>query len=110
MIAVLILIDLWGWLSAGDLGTKNRSGNSAYRQEEFSRRQRKSLEDFEVWVVSPEDLVLSKMEWSLESRSQVQENDILSLLQALPDLDRVYIEGWAERLGMADTWRKYTQN
>jgi tetratricopeptide (TPR) repeat protein len=31
MIALLILIDLWGWLLGGDLGAKTHSGNSAYR-------------------------------------------------------------------------------
>jgi Ca-activated chloride channel family protein len=35
MIALLILIDLWGWLLAGELGSKTRSGNAAYRQKSY---------------------------------------------------------------------------
>jgi len=35
VITLLILIDLWGWLTAGELGAKNRSGNQAYRQQAY---------------------------------------------------------------------------
>ena len=81
--------------------------NTAYRLEEFSRKQKKRIHDFDVWVVAPEDLILSKMEWSWESGSSVQENDILSLLKALPGLDKDYIQKWSENLGLQESWRKF---
>jgi hypothetical protein len=82
---------------------------SAYRLMEFSRRLRKRVEDFEVWVVAAEDLILSKLEWSQASRSAVQESDIRSMLQAQPGLDRDYILGWAEKLGILESWRKLSE-
>jgi len=32
-----------------------------YRQQEFARRRLVSLGDFETWIVSREDLILSKL-------------------------------------------------
>ena len=80
--------------------------NTAYRVEEFFRRQKKAQEGFDVWVVAPEDLILSKMEWSLESGSEIQDRDIKNLLQALPFLDKGYIEKWSQHLGMLERWKK----
>jgi len=78
-----------------------------FRLLEFSRKIRKRVEDFEIWVVTAEDLILSKLEWSLESASAVQAGDIRSILAARPELDRDYISDWAERMGMEDAWRKF---
>ena len=39
-----------------------------YRLHEFARRQRLRVADFEVWVVSKEDLILSKLAWARESQ------------------------------------------
>jgi hypothetical protein len=76
---------------------------------EFSRRLKKRVEDFEVWTVTPEDLILSKLEWSSDSRSAVQEGDIRSILAAQPGLDLEYILEWAGRLGLENAWRKFTR-
>ncbi|HRH96069.1 MAG TPA: hypothetical protein PLB55_09060 [Prosthecobacter sp.] len=35
-----------------------------YRLAEFARHQRLSIADFEVWVVSKEYLILSKLNWA----------------------------------------------
>ena len=35
-----------------------------YRLHEFNRRQRIKIEDFENWIVSKEDLILSKLFWA----------------------------------------------
>ena len=80
---------------------------SPYRMLEFSRKLRKKVGDFEICVVTAEDLVLSKLEWSLESGSAVQAGDIRSIVAARPELDLDYIRDWAERLGMEDAWRKF---
>jgi hypothetical protein len=44
-------------------------------------------------------LILSKLEWSRESRSEQQRRDV-GLLLATP-LDRAYLDEWAARLGLA---------
>ena len=53
-----------------------------YRMEEFARRQKVSIGDFETWIVSREDLILSKLYWARESRSEMQLRDVGNLLAA----------------------------
>jgi hypothetical protein len=71
---------------------------TAYRRAEFERRRRVELAGVPLWIVSVEDLILSKLEWSRESRSEQQRRDVGLLLDA--PLDRAYLEEWAARLGL----------
>lgn len=80
--------------------------DSEYRREEFSRRRIVSIEGLPISLVSPEDLILSKLEWAKESRSQMQLNDVRNLLGSVEDLDRAYLNRWADRLGLAELYRE----
>jgi hypothetical protein len=72
----------------------------AYRQQEFERRKRIIIGDFHTWIVSREDLVLSKLIWSQESKSEMQFRDIRNLLNT--DCDIVYLRRHASALGVVD--------
>lgn len=74
--------------------------DSAYRREEFSRRRRASIGGRNVFIVAPEDLVLSKLEWAKDSRSELQLNDVRNLLRDGPVLDMTYLMQWAAQLGV----------
>ncbi|HET6676592.1 MAG TPA: hypothetical protein VFG71_14700 [Nitrospiraceae bacterium] len=74
--------------------------DSAYRQEEFTRRRRTSIGAHEFFIVAPEDLVLSKLEWAKDSRSELQLNDVRNLLRNGPALDMTYLIRWAVELGV----------
>jgi hypothetical protein len=69
-----------------------------YRQEEFARRRLVSLGDFETWIVSREDLILSKLYWARDSKSELQLRDVKNLLTA--DCDMPYLYSRAEELGV----------
>ena len=69
-----------------------------YRQEEFARRQKIKLTDFETWIVTREDLILSKLYWARNSRSELQFRDIKNLLS--PECDLSYLYSRAESLGV----------
>ena len=69
-----------------------------YRRAEFERRRRVELAGVRLWIVSIEDLILSKLEWSRESRSEQQRRDVKLLLEA--PLDRAYLDQWAARLDL----------
>jgi hypothetical protein len=71
-----------------------------YRRTEFARRQRVKLADFNVWIVSREDLVLSKLVWAKPSHSELQLRDIRNLIG--PEIDIAYLQQWAPRLGVMD--------
>lgn len=70
----------------------------AYRQEEFARRKQINLGDFETWIVSREDLVLSKLFWARDSKSEMQLRDVRNLLST--DCDMEYIRSRAKRLNV----------
>lgn len=72
-----------------------------YRLHEFGRRQRLKLADFEVWVVSKEDLILSKLHWARESQSERQLADVENLIATGCDTD--YLKTWSAALNLTDT-------
>lgn len=72
--------------------------SDAYRQEEFSRRQQVTLGDFHTWIVSREDLILSKLHWAKDSRSELQLRDVANLLTA--ECDEAYLRSRAATLGL----------
>ncbi len=71
---------------------------TVYRRAEFDRRRRVKLAGVDLWIVSVEDLILSKLEWSRDSHSAQQRADIKLLLAA--PLDRIYMDDWAARLDL----------
>ena len=75
-----------------------------YRRAEFARRRRVDLAGVPLWIVSVEDLILSKLEWSRESRSEQQLRDVRLLLEA--PLDRRYLDEWATRLGLNESMKE----
>ena len=78
--------------------------DSAYRLVEFERRRKIRFAGIALWIVSVEDLILSKIEWSRESRSEQQRGDVRLLLRT--PLDRGYLEEWAKRLDLDDLLRE----
>lgn len=66
----------------------------------LKRRKRVARGDKGFWIISPEDLLLSKLAWGMPSDSAVQMRDIRTLLRDHPDLDWDYVNGWADSIGV----------
>ena len=77
---------------------------SEYRLAEFNRRQRIKIEDFETWIVSKEDLILSKLFWAKDSHSELQLRDVKNLVST--GYDRAYIQRWTVELGVTSLWQE----
>lgn len=75
-----------------------------YRQVEFARRRPVTMAGVNTWIVTAEDLILSKLLWAKDSGSELQLRDVRSLLGAA--IDRSYVEGWAQELGVAELLRE----
>ncbi len=75
-----------------------------YRLNEFNRRQCIKIRDFETWIVSKEDLILSKLYWAKDSHSELQIRDVKNLVAT--GCDRAYIEHWTTPLGLAKLWQE----
>lgn len=74
--------------------------SAAFRAVEFARRRTLNIAGTATWVVSKEDLILSKLCWGAQSRSEYQARDIRNLLKT--DCDREYLQKWATELGVLD--------
>lgn len=67
-------------------------------------------DDFEATFSSPEDVIIKKLEFYREGGSDKHLRDIAGVLKVLGErVDRVYITGWATRLGVEDIWRDVLQ-
>jgi predicted nucleotidyltransferase len=71
---------------------------SEYRQVEFDRRQQVDFQGSEVWLVSKEDLIISKLYWARDSHSELQLRDVKNLLASGFDVE--YLERWTSKLGL----------
>ena len=76
--------------------------------EEFGRRQRLELPfAHDVAVVTPEDAILSKLEWARRSAdSERQIRDAAGVVELSPTIDRAYVQRWARELGVSDLWER----
>lgn len=73
--------------------------------KEFSRRQQVKFDDIAVYITSPEDVVLSKLEWAKMGQSQRQIEDVAAILELRwKSLDQEYIREWMTELGLEKEW------
>ena len=59
-----------------------------YRHEEFARCSAVEIDGVIMWLVTAEDLLLSKLVWTAESRSEMQLQDVRNLIRSVADLER----------------------
>lgn len=75
--------------------------------EEFSRRAAVELLGVPVFIASPEDTIVAKLEWSkLSGGSERQRRDVAGILATMKgELDRDYIERWVRALDVELEWK-----
>ncbi len=81
-----------------------------FRREEFKRRQSVDIEGTQVWIATPEDLILSKLYWSKDSHSETQFKDVCGLISGIQELDWTYLRKWAKELGVGQTLEEAKAN
>lgn len=69
-----------------------------FQRHEFARRQRHELGGTTAWIISKEDLILSKLVWAAPSDSAFQLRDVRNLLAS--GVDDVYLNSWSAKLGV----------
>jgi len=93
--SVFNVIDIQNSWKADLIIRKNRP----FSREEFQRRQKANIMGLDAWVVSPEDVILSKLEWAKNSKSSQQFQDALGVATVQYErLDRDYMYKWAKEL------------
>jgi hypothetical protein len=79
----------------------------AFSQEEFSRRRKASVWEFPLYLATPEDVVIEKLEWEKLGNSSRQIEDAAGILKVRADeLDLPYIEKWVAELGLSSEWAR----
>ena len=74
--------------------------STEYRRLEFERRREVEIKNVRVWIVSKEDLIISKLYWARDSHSELQLRDVRNLLGS--GYDAEYLEHWATSLGLSE--------
>lgn len=69
-----------------------------FQQSVFERRERTDYYGGEIWIISKEDLILSKLWWAKDTNSEMQLRDIKSIMQS--GFDKNYTEKWLDKLGI----------
>jgi hypothetical protein len=88
------------------------SKGSTYGRLAFDRKlSRKILEEYPklFFVASPEDTILSKLEWYRlgDEISERQWSDVLGVMKVQEEnLDRAYLQKWAAEIGVEDLMEK----
>lgn len=75
-----------------------------FQLEAFERRRKIDFYGKEISVISLEDLIISKLLWAKDSRSEKQLTDVENLLQN--DFDVEYTKTWVEKLGLEDLFEQ----
>ncbi len=76
-----------------------------FSRAEFDRRTLVDLDGVPLYVASPEDVVIAKLEWGRKGGSDRQVQDAAAILRARgADLDLAYIERWVRDLGLGKEW------
>ena len=73
--------------------------DDAFTESRMSRRIRAEVLGIPTWIATPEDIVLAKLRWRLESRSEVQWRDCVEIA-TMHELDREYMVQWAADLNV----------
>lgn len=75
--------------------------------KEFERKRAEVLDGTEVFVASPEDVVIAKLEWAKLGESERQLKDVASILTSRAgELEVEYIERWVTDLGLSQQWEQ----
>lgn len=77
--------------------------DSPYDRCEFGRRIKKRILGVEATAITPEDLVLSKLNWAKQGESERQIRDVVGVLvNQWDNLDWDYVHHWASELNVTE--------
>jgi len=75
--------------------------------EKFERKRRTKIGETEFWVISKEDLILSKLKWASGSHSERQFEDIQRLLES--GVDDEFISEKIDQIGLDSVWQAFEE-
>lgn len=79
---------------------------SEHHKLAMERGKNKKIGGKMIRFVSPEDLIISKLQWFKEGQSTRQLEDIVSVMDIQTDLDTAYLERWIKKLDLQNEWQE----
>lgn len=74
---------------------------------EFERRLPHVVQGVQVYIATPEDIVIAKLEWAKMGESDRQIEDAAGVIATQGDsLDRAYVERWVRELELQEQWNR----
>ena len=71
-----------------------------FQKNAFSRRQQIEFLGIKLWVIAKEDLVLAKLYWARETKSEMQMRDVCSIIRN--GFDAKYVQHWVDKLDLGE--------
>ncbi len=78
----------------------------SFSRTEFERRRKHVVNGISVYITSPEDILIAKLEWAKMGESDRQIEDAAGVIATQGEnLDRQYIERWVRELQLERQWQ-----
>ena len=74
--------------------------DNEFQKGAFERRSKIEFGDFEIWTIGKEDLILSKLHWAKDTKSEMQMRDVTNMLRT--EYDENFVTSWAKKLEVQD--------
>jgi hypothetical protein len=78
-----------------------------FEAAKFNRRRRSKIGEIAFWVISKEDLILSKLWWAKDSHSERQFEDVRRLIES--GTDAAIIDEEIKTQGLSEVWKAYSE-
>lgn len=78
--------------------------STEFQRKAFERREKTDFYGKEIWIISKDDLIISKLWWAKDSFSEKQLTDVKNLMRN--GFDKDYIKNWTEKLEVSDLFQK----
>lgn len=75
-----------------------------FQKTAFENRRKTDFYGRDIWIITKEDLIISKLLWAKESRSEKQMTDVRNLIES--GIEAGYIEEWARKLEIFDLFEE----
>ena len=73
-----------------------------FARESFQRRELVEVAGIKFWNTTIEDLIVAKLAWASESKSEMQIRDIANLTDS--EYDAIYVDRWVNKIGLIGIW------
>ena len=83
------------------------SKDTEHERVKFDHRQIRTVDGIDLWIISKEDLIISKLQWARASHSESQLRDVKNLLATGFDAD--YVQKWTNELQITELLNEFLQ-